>query len=237
MKIKIHYIAVIAFTAITINACKKDNYNPPSLTLSGKLAYKGEALQLQYNQFGYELYQYGFGRAGAIGQVFAPDGTFSALLFAGDYKLTIPNATVPFKWPQNTAGSPDSLTINLTASKTMDIEVVPFYMVRTPVITAAAGKVDAAFKAEKIITDGTGKDIDEVALFINKTQFVSSGNDESVERTELAGTAITDMDNIHLTLTVPALVPAQNYIFARVGIKIKDLGGSWIYSPVQKLTF
>lgn len=237
MKIKIYHILFIALFAISIFSCKKDNYKPPTLTLSGKVAYKGEALQFQYNQFGFELYQYGFGRVGAIGQIFAPDGTFSALLFAGDYKLTIPNATVPFKWNQTVPGIPDSIAVNITTSKTMDIEVIPFYMVRTPQITASAGKVNATFKAEKIITDATGKGIEKVALFINKTQFVSSGNNESVQIKELDGAAITDPNNITLSLSVPALVPTQTYIFARVGIKIKDLGGSWIYSPVQKLTF
>ena len=65
MKIKVHYILFFALTAMTVLSCKKDTYAPPALTLTGKLVYKGEALQLQYNQIGYELYQYGFGLVGA----------------------------------------------------------------------------------------------------------------------------------------------------------------------------
>lgn len=236
MKIKIHHTLFIALFIVAIVSCKKDNYTPPTLTLSGKLAYKGEALQLQYNQFGYELYQYGFGSVGAMGQIFAPDGTYSALLFAGEYKLTIPNATVPFKWNQTAAGKPDSISISLTANKTMDIEVIPFYMVRTPQLTVSAGNVNATFKAEKIVTDATGKNINRVALFINKTQFVSSVNDEKVASTELLGSAITDPNNINLSVVIPDLAIKQNYIFARVGIQISGLD-SWIYSPIQKLTF
>jgi Domain of unknown function (DUF3823_C)/Protein of unknown function (DUF3823) N-terminal domain len=236
MKIKIYYTLIIALGPLLFVSCKKDNYAPPSITLSGKLVYKGEALQLQYNQFGYELYQYGFGKVGAISQVFAPDGSYSSLLFAGDYKFTVPNATVPFKWPQTVPGKPDSMSISLTTNKTLDIEVVPFYMVRTPKLTAAGGNVNATFKADKIVTDATGKEIDRVALFINKTQFVSSGNNESIQRIELLGTAIADPNNITLSLAIPAMIPTQNYIFARVGIQVKGLG-SWIYSPVQKIPF
>jgi len=49
--------------------------------------------------------------------------------------------------------------------------------------------------------------------------------------------AITDLNNISITATIPTnIVPAQNYIFARVGININGLG-YWIFSPVQKISF
>ncbi len=117
MKIKLHYIILIGLCSTTILSCKKDNYKAPSLTLNGKLTYKGEALQFQYNQIEYQIYQYGFGKVGAIYQNFAQDGTFSSLLFAGNYKLTIPNGQVPFKWNQGVPGVPDSLSIVLTANQ------------------------------------------------------------------------------------------------------------------------
>ena len=235
MKRIILYSLLLTLGITTIVSCKKDNYKPPTLVLSGSVTYKGEPLQFQFNQVGYQLYQYGFGLLGPINDVFGQDGTYSSLLFAGDYKLTVPNGSVPFKWPQTSAGNPDSLSFNLTASKTMDIEVVPYYMIRTPQLSAAAGKVNANFKVEKIILDATGKDIDEVVLFVNKTQYVSNDNSGQISNVRLSGGSITDPNNITLTATIPSIVPTQNYVYARVGLKISGLN-SWIFSPVQKLT-
>lgn len=235
MKIKLHYILVLI--AMTVLSCKKDTYKAPSLLLTGKLVYKGEPLQLQYNQIGYELYQYGFGLVGSINQFFTQEGNYSSMLFAGDYKLTVPNGSVPFVWKQTAAGRPDSLSISLNDSKTFDIEVTPYYMIRSPQLSAVGGKVKASFKVEKIVTDpATAKDIDKVVLLINKTQFVSDDGNERLNSTNLLGTAITDPNNINLEVSIPAIVPTQNYIFARIGLRIKGLN-SYIFSPVQKISF
>jgi hypothetical protein len=233
MKIKFQYIWLPALV-ISLAACKKDNYSAPSSTLNGKIQYQGEAIQVEYNKVSFELYQYGFGRVGAIGASFSQDGTYSALLFDGDYKLIIPNGQGPFKWPQTSAGKPDSIAISLKGNKTLDLDVIPYYMIRTPKFAAASGKVTASFKIDKIVTDATAKDIEVVTLYINKTQFVSG--DFNNARTSIVGSAIVDPNNINLEVNIPAMVPEQNYIFARIGLKIAGVEDR-IFSPVEKLTF
>ncbi|MNL75245.1 hypothetical protein D3C87_2010180 [compost metagenome] len=52
--------------------------------------------------------------------------------------------------------------------------------------------------------------------------------------TDVPGAEIKDLNAINLTATVPALSPAQNYVFARVGVKIKDVE-DMVFSPVQKV--
>jgi len=236
MKIKLHNIVLAAFCAVIIFSCQKDNYKPPSIALTGALTYKGEPLQFQYNQIGFQLYQYGFGNIGSINETFTQDGTYAALLFAGNYKLTIPNNQVPFKWNQTVAGVPDSLNIALTSTQVLNIEVMPYWMIRTPVLVAGSGNITATFKVEQIITDANAKQIEQVSLFLNKTQFVSSDGNEHMQETDLAGSAIIDPNNISLSAAIPTIIPAQNYIFARIGIKIAGLE-SWIFSPVQKISF
>lgn len=234
MKIRFQYILLIALSA-TVLSCKKDNYEAPSSTLSGKLVYKGEALGLERNQVPFELYQYGFGKVGAIGASFAQDGSYSALLFDGDYKMIIPNGQGPFMWKQTTGGAPDSLAISLHGNQTLDLEVMPYYMIRNAQFTAAGGNVMATFKVEKIVTDANAKDIEKVELYINKTQFVSRGGDDNIAATEKGGGDITDPNNISLSVTVPTnITPAQNYVFARVGVKIAGVEDR-LYSQVQKL--
>jgi hypothetical protein len=233
MKIKLHHI-VIAAGCFIMFSCKKDNYDQPSSMLTGKLVYKGESLGLGQNEVPYQLYQYGFGKVGPIGQSFLQDGSFSSLLFDGEYKMIVPNGQGPFLWNKTAAGAPDSVVISLAGSQTKDIEVTPYYMIRSPQISGTGGKVSATFKAEKIITDANAKNIENATLYINKTQFVSSSS--NIANTEIGASAITDPNNIALSVTVPTITPTQNYVYARVGIKLVNVEDR-IYSQVVKVTF
>jgi hypothetical protein len=235
MKNTYYYILVILVCVSSIS-CKKDNYDGPSSSLTGRLVYKGEPIGVEQYQVPYELYQFGFGKVGPIGSSFAQDGGFSALLFDGEYKLIIPNGQGPFRWKYTASGAPDSLSISLRGNQALDIEVTPYHMIRTPQITGASGKVSATFKVEKIITDVNAKDIERVNLYINKTQFVSGNNNQNIANVSMAGTAITNPNSIALTVNVPTITPTQNYVFARIGLKIvgvEDL----IFSPVTKVQF
>jgi hypothetical protein len=231
---KLSYIALIALCAAAVS-CKKDNYDPPSSKLEGRIVYKGEAIGVEQNQVPYQLYQYGFGRVGPIGATFAQDGSYDALLFDGEYKFIVPNGQGPFLWKKTAGGAPDTVNISLRGNQTLDLEVTPYYMIRTPQVTAAAGKVNATFKAEKIITGVDGKDIENVTLYINKTQFVSEG-DYNIGRAITNGGAIADPNNIVLSVTIPTITPAQNYVFARIGLKVAGVEDR-IFSPVQKISF
>ncbi|MFA6087731.1 DUF3823 domain-containing protein [Mucilaginibacter sp.] len=234
MKIKFHHIIIALLLATT--GCKKDNYDAPSATLSGHLIYQGEHVNVEYNQVPFQLYQPGFGKTGAINGTFDQDGAYSTLLFNGNYKFTIAANQGPFLWKELAGGKRDTLAITMSGSQTLDIEVTPFYMIRQATFTAAAGKVNTTFNIEKIITDSNAKDIESVSLFINKTQFVSGNSDNNIARTDLAGSAITSLNNISMNVTIPALVPTQNYVFARVGIKIAGVE-DMIFTPVTKVTF
>jgi hypothetical protein len=112
--------------------------------------------------------------------------------------------------------------------------VTPYYLIRTPQITAAGGKVTSNFKIEKIVTDSTGKDIENVTLYVNKTQFVSGA--DNIVNEGIGGGSITDLNNVTLSATIPSMVPTQNYVFARIGLKVAGVEDR-IFSPVVKLTF
>lgn len=232
MKIKFHYIILALLAATT--GCKKDNYDAPSIKLTGRLVYKGEAIGVEYNQVPYELYQPGFGKVGAISQSFAQDGTYSSLLFKGNYKFTIPPNQGPFLWKELASGKRDSVAVALTGNQTMDVEVTPFYMIRDAKLTAGSGKVTANFNIEKVITNADAKDIERVSLYINKTQFVSGI--DNIAATDLDGSAIASLNNITMNVGIPGISPTQNYVFARVGIKISGVE-DMIFSPVVKLSF
>lgn len=232
MKIKYHYILSFVIIALTIS-CKKDNFEEPKAALAGRIVYQGEPLNFEYDKVSYELYQPGFGKTGPIGSTFTPEGTFSHLLFDGDYKMVVPLGQGPFVWKQ-TAGKPDTVAISLRGNTSIDVEVMPYYMIRTPNISYSGGNVVGTCRLEKIVTDANARNIERVTLYVSKTRFANSQT--NVATTNLAGSAITDLNNVSLSVTVPTLIPTQNYVFASIGVKFTG-ADDMIFSPVVKLTF
>lgn len=232
MKNLFRYV-IITVLLISVYSCKKDNYSEPGTFLTGSLMYKGDSVQVERNQVPFQIYQYGFGKVGAINGTFAQDGSYSEVLFDGDYKLIIPNGQGPFISKQTSSGAPDSLAISLHGNQSVNLEVTPYYMVRNTQMSASSGSVTAKFKAEKIITDSVmAKNIERVSLYINKTQFTSGGDNIAVANMD--GSAITDPNNITLSVAVPTITPTQSYVYARVGIKIANVE-DMIFSPLQKI--
>ncbi|MEP7229517.1 MAG: DUF3823 domain-containing protein [Ginsengibacter sp.] len=140
MKNLLRYI-LIPVIALSFFSCKKDNYSEHGTFLTGSLMYNGDSVQVERNQ----------------------------VLFDGDYKLIIPNGQGPFLWKQTSSGAPDSLAITLKGNQSVNLGVIPYYMVRNTQISAADSNVNATFKADKIVTDpGMAKDIERLSLYINK---------------------------------------------------------------------
>ncbi|RYE36237.1 MAG: DUF3823 domain-containing protein [Sphingobacteriaceae bacterium] len=233
MKIKLHYV-IISAIILLYSACKLDNVSPPSVTLKGQLMYKGMPVGVEYNQVPFQIYQSGFKGNTPITGTFDQDGTYSVLTFNGNYKFTLPGGQGPFQWKELTSGGRDTLAINLNGDQTVNIEVTPYYMIRNAQITAASGNISAQFSIEKDITDATAKSIQTVSLFVNKTQFTSAA-DHAAEA-DLAGTAIIDLTNVNLSVAIPKFTVTQNYVYARVGIRISGVE-DMIFSPVQKITY
>lgn len=232
MKMKFHYIILLALV-ISFTSCKKDNYNAPGSFLTGKLVYNSEPINVEYNQVNIQLWQPGFGKLDKIDGVIGQDGSFSNLLFDGNYKLVFAPNQGPFMTKIISAAAKDTIFVSLKGSQTLNIEVLPYYMVRNAAFTYNSGAVTASCKLDKIITDANAKLVERVTLYINKTDFVSGAN--NIAKTDLSGSAITDLNNVSLSVTVPARVPAQNYVFARIGVKIEGVE-KLIFSPITKIT-
>ena len=234
MRYNYRYILLL-FLVCTAAACSKDNYKAPAAILKGRLMYKGDSIGVERNQVPLQLYQYGFGKVGAINGDFSQEGLYSFSLFDGDYKLIIPNGQGPFLWKTDANGNPDSLAVTLRGSQTLDLEVTPYYMLRGATFTGGSGAVTANFSVIKVIADpAVAKDVERVTLYINKTQFVSGA--DNIASTDIAGADITDPDHVTLNVTVPATYPTQNYVYARVGLKIAGVE-DMIFTPVVKVQY
>ena len=229
---KLRLIIALGVISGFLASCGYDNFDEPASKLEGKLVYKGEAINVSYNDVTFQLWEPGWQKKGEINVSVNQDGTYGAMLFDANYKLVIPKNQGPFMSLTNAETKSDTILVNLNGSKVMDIEVMPYYMIRTPLFTVAGREVTGTFKVEKIITDANAKDVERVNLYVNKTQFVDFRS--NVASAELAGTSVTAGNTITLKATVPALTPTQNYVFARIGLKIAGVE-DMIFSPVVKV--
>lgn len=239
---KMKYIKILAL-GFGLASCEKDNFEPPQSVLEGRIVYNGEPIMVQSANTRYnnnsdfpvfiELWEKAYQNRSSIRIPIKQDGSFSMALFNGDYKLVVPNGQGPFMWKRTPQGTPDSLAVSLQGSQTLDIEVMPYYMLRNAQFSNVGRKVSGNVKIDKIITDINAKNIDRVSLYVNKTQFVDDGN--NISRTDLSGSAITDMNNVRITSSdINTIVPSQSYAYARIGIRIAGVD-DMIYSPVQRV--
>ncbi|MDQ2753062.1 MAG: DUF3823 domain-containing protein, partial [Bacteroidota bacterium] len=247
MKNSLFYLIIILFFASPFFACKKDNLTPPPSILSGHLLYQQDTIFVEAGQVPILVFQSGFGKVGPVGSVsqnsfgiqnttptFDETGGYSLALYNGDYKIIVPIGQGPFMWKQTTPGVPDSIAVSVKGNQTVDLQVTPYYMIKSPQIAASGtDSLVASCQVQKIITDSVNaKNIDFVALYVNNTQFVAGSN--NVASSSVAGSAITDMNNIKLGVHVPTVVPSQSYMFARIGVKITNVE-DLIFSPLFKV--
>lgn len=234
MKKNIKYIAGLFGLAIGLASCEYDNYDEPKLRFDGNLVYQGEPIGVSYNDVYFELHEEGWQEFGTINVAIDQDGSFSSLLFAGDYKLIIPSNQGPFMNITNSETNSDTIPLNLRGSNNMDIEVMPYYMLRNVSMEGNSNTVSANFGLEQIITDENARDINEVILYLSKTAFVDGRTSISSART--GGADIADMSNIELTASVPDMTPSQDYVFARLGVRINGVE-DMLFSQIERIDF
>jgi len=241
MKINFQFLLFIG-CILFFFSCKKDSYDPPSSSFTGKITYQGTPVYVKSNNNVYfELWQSGFGRTGAIGVPITQEGTFSALLFNGsNYKLVIPKAQGPFMSLTNTTTNSDTIPIVINGNTTMNIEVLPYYMLSNPTFALAKDStVSGSCKLQKIITNTNAKDIEYVAIYVNRTSFVD--NDNQIANVSMSGASITDMNNVSFKTKIPTTITnigsgGQSYFYARIGVKIVGVE-DMLYSAVQQIQF
>jgi hypothetical protein len=218
-------ITLLAGLGLLAASCQKDNIAPPESQLTGRVTFQNEAVGVR-GQGGVqlELWQRGEFFRNKIPVYVAQDGTYSATLFDGEYKLTRLRDNGP--WVNNT----DSITVQVRGNTVIDVPVLPYFVVRNATIT----KTGTAITASCLVSQATaGRNIESVTLFVNNGQFVDTNN-SLVGRTVKSG---ADVSNLTQPLTFSLALPstARNAVYARIGVKTQGVGELY-YSPVQKIT-
>jgi hypothetical protein len=227
---------VIGCLLFALASCELDNYDAPNKKLSGRITYNGNPINVERGQVRIQLWEAGWQLRTPIDVAIAPDGSYSALLFNGDYKMVIPRGQGPFMSTVNNETQSDTILLQLRGSRDFDIEVMPYYMLHDAVFSSNNGVVSANVAIEKVITDVNAKDIESVGVFVYTSVFASRGMNYNKTDGTIPGSSIVDMNSVDLNVEVRTadIFPSQNYVYATVGLKIAGVE-DWIYTPVQRV--
>lgn len=210
---------IIFSLAILLAGCGKDNYDAPSSALTGKVVYNGQAIgvkgtgssvQLELWQDGYPLYT-------SVPVYVTQEGTFSASLFDGDYKIVSKSGNGPW------ISTRDTLRFTVKGNTAVDYPVTPFYIISNENFTLSGNTLTATFNINHV--SGT-QSVERAILVVNKTKFVDET--AQIKRVDSLNPA---MGPVTMTMTLSNEVLANNVLNARVGVKIS--GREAIYSGIQ----
>jgi len=204
--------------------CEKDNRTEPKSVLKGRVVFEGQPVGLRSNGVQLELWQYGYQLFTKIPVHIAQDGTFSASLFDGNYKLVRLRGNGP--WTDNT----DSIDIELRGSKEIDVPVNPYFVLKNDAYSKGEGKVSATFNVQQV---AAGRTLERVNLYLGTTTIVDPSNNVATAQEVAAN--ITDLTKpVTLTATIPAALASREYIYARVGVKTSGVG-EMLFGMPQKI--
>lgn len=215
--------AGLLLAATLFSACKYDNYDPPASTLTGRVTYQNQPVGVRTNGVQLELWQRGYQLFTKIPVYVNQDGSFSASLFDGDYKLVRLRGNGP--WVDNT----DTINVQVRGTTQVDVPVQPYFTINSPTFQRSGSTLTATGQINPVVS---GRTVEQVTLYVGTTQFVDATNNAG--NTSLSGTALADLSKpVSLSLATPAAVRGTAYM--RLGVKTAGVA-ELLYTPVQLVT-
>jgi hypothetical protein len=210
---------------ILINGCEFDNYDPPTSTIKGNVTHNGSNVNVRSGGTELELWQYGYALRQKIQVYIAQDGTFSARVFDGNYKLVRLNGG---PW-QNQS---DSISVTVKGSAAVEVPVVPYFTISNAnfAYNKTTGVLSATCNVAKVGT----LNIDNLTLYAGVTSIVDPTN--SSQNNVLNAAALSDLTTTKaMSITLNESNKARSYMYARIGVKAAGIGER-LYTPVQKIS-
>ena len=221
-KIKISLFVVMVFSIIV--GCKKDNLDAPSSLLTGNVVYDGQAIGVRSGTaVQLELWQRGYANFEKIRVMVAQDGSFSARLFDGDYKLTM-SAGGP--WVFDT----DSIDVQVRGNTIVDFPVTPYTIVESANYQRSGNNINATVNLQSV---NTAQPLESVRFYISKTILVDNEQKDAVVTLNASDIADVNLAQ-NLSLAIPASLANAEAVYVRVGVKVVGVG-ELAYSPVEKI--
>lgn len=223
MKIISNIFSVILLLVL-FSGCGKDNFDAPESKLVGRVTYQGQALNLRGTgeAVQLQLYQDGYEKNDPISVFVGQDGTFSALLFDGEYRLTTRDGNGPW------VNSHESMTVKLNGHTEVNLEVTPYFTISNEQLSVSGSAMNASFTINQIVPDAK---ISRVMLLLSKTQFADDVN--NLFRQDFSDVAPGSV-NLSADISGNTEIAKAKALYARVGV-LANGADQAIYSPVVRL--
>ncbi|MHA6250272.1 DUF3823 domain-containing protein [Pontibacter sp. CAU 1760] len=221
---KFRLITFLIAMVVVLSGCEYDNHEPPKTMLTGQVVYQDQAIGVRSSGVQLELWQPGYPVLQKIPVYVDQEGTFSAMVFDGNYKLTRLRGNGP--WVDNT----DTINVQVKGNTIIDVPVQPFYLIKNAVFQKNGNAITTTLNVEKLVPNAK---IERVTYYLGSTTIVDANNFVAVtdiwwpSEEAIAGP-------LSLSLEAPARLSSKGYAFARVGVKIAGVA-EMIYSRVEKV--
>jgi len=223
MKIK-PFIYILLFSMISgAIGCKKDNYDAPESMLTGKVVYEGQAIGVRTNEVQLELWQHGYELFTKIPVYVAPDGTFSARLFDGNYKLTMLVGSGP--WLTRT----DSIDVKVQGNTIVDFPVTPYSFVRSANYQRNGSTITATANVQSVSQVNA---LESVNFYIFSTALVDNVN--KTAEAIVPAASITNLSGVTTNIAIPATLSSLDAVYVRVGVKTAGVA-ALAFSPAERI--
>lgn len=222
MKLKFLTLITTA-VSILLASCEYDNFEAPQFTLSGKVVYQGKAVGVRNNGPQLELWQDGYPLRSPITLYLDQDGTFSAKLFSGQYKL-VRRADAP--WLQQAT---DTIQVSVKDDTNIEVPVMPYFTISNESFQKSGNTIRAQFVVNKVQQSAN---VEFVRLYLGKSILTDQVQRELRVDGNVAGLVFGSQTVI--TGDLPDNLKNLDYVFARLGIK-STAAGEYYYTPVQKI--
>lgn len=217
-------LLIAALLCLLLAGCEYDNFDAPNATLTGKVVYNGNPVGVRTNGTQLELWQDGYQLYSKIAVHIAHDGTYSASLFNGRYKL-VRLAGAPWE-----AQSNDTIVIDVQGNTVQDVPVTPYFVIRNESFQKGAGTITAKFTVDKVVQSA---DVQSINLYLGKNILTDHNKSEKTEELDLSG--FIAGNEMTITANIPASLVSDDYLFARIGVR-SSLSNEYYYTQVQKIS-
>ena len=214
---------MILLSIIITGGCKKDNKGGPNAMITGKVVYNNQPVGLRSNGVQLELWQKGYDLFTKIPVYINQDGTFSAAVFNGNYKLTRLKGNGP--WADNT----DTIAVQVNGTTSVDVPIDPYFIITNATIQKSGTNITATFNLQRV---NTTKNLELVKIYVGKTVITDQNlNDGNAQK---LAAAIPDISQpVSLSVSIPASLANNDYLYARVGVKTLGVAEYLYTVPVK----
>lgn len=243
-------LIVVSLLALSFTACEYDNYEPPAIRVSGQLTSNGA--NFLYDGAGsrslLKLIQKGYGKDDPGTPLYInQDGSFTQLVFPGEYWLTLDNNPYPFELPDfpSLGGGMgyDSIHMNITSDVLRNFEVIPYYFISDFSATVERKNIvlTATVTKNPAVSQQNIPEPSFVRGFIGTNTLVNSGS-RCTKQSRARLTNGTGTVSVSIPISGSAIsyrgaytYNTRDYAYCRIALELDGIPNYYLFSETIKL--